>query len=563
VDRKNFTANTAFLVLPILRFGRFVLSPTESYFANQITDVSGALLFARQLKSMNMLLDIQTTTGAPEGYSVMNAQRVVLGFNTVILWLLTKVASPHGAIALFCIIGLTITGLAAKWIATEFGISRTVGLICGLLAQSLPWILEKSTNHITYMFSGLVLVPIGLSLRSISQRCTSKHLLQIACFSLLCLSVDPYLGIYSIIGSTLGLVVTNHPSRLSRLLGFAFAVLIIIGISFDSSTFSIGNEIVRTLNARGMNKDDLFFFGSVTDYLTPQPGNLFFGGRKMSEVDRDFLADYVNYFGSLNLILFAGGLVTALRSSSRQWKTLSLVMLFFLVASLKFTISRWTWIPAQSLWLIAPGLRVVSRYGIVAQLIGLIFVAKAVDTFLGNLDHRPRKRLVSAVLVLCISIVDLNPLAQLNSEVNTASFSSLSRELRRTDILAILPDNPARTSRWVGFASLVPSKITNSELDATTLESLSKMIEISDYQAAWCEANRLETTHLLLVEDLAGGAVPNWEPSTENFRIKNSSYFTEVARAESPIFHPNYQVNVVLYRVEQINEGQLRMCGST
>jgi hypothetical protein len=534
--------------LPILRFGSQFFEKGPNYFGNQVTDVSGALLLARQLDSMGSLFESQTITGAPNGYSIVGPLRLILAFNTGFLWSATRFVSPTNALALYCLLGLFVTGIAARWFARTLGISETGSLICGVLAQALPWLTEKSANHVTYTYCGLVLIPVGLSLKALNSTSTLKFIMIISTAAG-CLTIDPYLGVFSLLASYLTIAFGHSNVRIRRFAWILSVIVIFAGVLFDQRSLGFLDALVKTLNSRGLGKNELIMPGKLLDYVTPQPGHLIFGGRKMTEIDRDFLADYVNYFGFINLALAAIALVLTYKHKDRSWRTLSYVALSFVVLSLEFNIQEWSWMPASSLWLIAPGLRVVSRFGLVAQLIATVFTARGIDWILGRISYKHFTRPAVACVILLASLVDTDPLTGLHNRANTESYSDLGSNLTDSDIVAILPDGPYRTTRWIGLASLIESKTTNSEIDSSILQSLTALVRDQQFVEAWCEAQRLGITHILLVRGAEVGAIPGWETESSKLKLDDPSKFLWIADAISPVLHPEYQVKVSLYEV--------------
>jgi xanthosine utilization system XapX-like protein len=545
--------------LPLLRFGFQFLEKSPDYFGSQVTDVSGALLFARQLDSMGSPFENQTITGAPLGYPILGLLRLVLGFNTTFLWSLTRLTSPANALALYCLLGLLITGIATRWTARMLGASETGSLICAILAQSLPWLTEKSANHVTYCYCGLVLIPIGLTLRTVDSISISKFIGSIVA-AICCLVIDPYLGVFALLGILLTIAFGHSSRSLRRGVQIGLVIAIVAGTFLDRGSLGAVDLLIKQLNSRGLGKDELILPARLSDYVTPQPGHLIAGGRNMSEVDRDFLADYVNYFGLVNLLLATLGIAISYRLKDHKWRTLSFVMLFFVIMSLQFNIGKLSWMPASSLWIIAPGLRVVSRYGLVAQLIAVVFLAIGIDWLLIKITYKQFMRPALVCAILIGSLVDTDPLLSLGDRANSESYSNLGSRLTNGDIVAILPDGPSRTSRWVGLASLLNSRISNSEIDSSILESLTEFVRNRQFEDAWCEAQRVGSTHILLVQGAEVSDIPDWEIDSSNLELEDPSLFSEVAQAISPVFHPEYQVKVSLFKIVKNQDRRSTLC---
>jgi hypothetical protein len=125
---------------------------------NQLTDLDGAIWFARALRNMPFPWSESVMTAAPTGESIWRWQTMTQALQVVSLWGFTRVLEPAHAVNVFVLLGWIVTGIAGYLLARSVGAGVFIALGAGVLCQMLPSIPTMASNFTSYVYVGVPLL---------------------------------------------------------------------------------------------------------------------------------------------------------------------------------------------------------------------------------------------------------------------------------------------------------------------------------------------------------------------------------------------------------------------
>lgn len=380
------------------------------------SDVQGTVFRAMQLSEMPTPWSRSYLLAAPEGEGFWNLTTLPSAFKWLALWISTRFLDPISAVNMWIVLAWVISGIGVYLVGRQLGASTIASIAAGIMGQSLPWLQEKAGSHTSLMLSGGVLICYYFALQLQDRRTnwtTGRWLMSLIALA----SLDPYLFSFGIIGSLTILL----SSRLISARGVAVALIVfsILILARDRVAETISGVLLgqslpganRQLRIAEPSEVD-FWTSSLTDYVRPHTDHLFLPMPWYRSIEIDFAQDFVNYSGLILLAIGAIGVYFSLRSGKRK-AALAMLMVLIL-ACLVSTVSYVELLneriagPASVASLFQPGLRVFSRWGLIAQFILASFSAVTLSKVM--LGGRLRTgRYAFGALIVTIALLDLNP----------------------------------------------------------------------------------------------------------------------------------------------------------
>jgi hypothetical protein len=439
-----------FSVYPVLFMFPALFSSDTIMAKKTFSDVGHYVWVAQQLEKMNFPWSHNFMINAPDGVAFWNPAAFVNGAYWMVLWFLTRFVTPIVAINVTLVAGWILSGVSAYIFARRLSATYAGAIIAGLSLQMLPWFREKILAHPLYVFW---FVPIFVLMFSIDfiRNVTFRNLVILASALIGTFFVDLYWFWYSIDLVVVVFIVNffHIIRQVRRWLHWQQAIAVLGAISFPSSVFFAYRFLQRQTRSDTTWERPLeiasaefvdIFQGSLLRFVTPHPEHLLFPNDFLFGVGRE---DAVNYVGISLLILGAGVLAFMYRDSCRR-EILTVVALvgfaaWFTLPTDFMVLGVNLGFPADILRVVNPGIRVFSRFGMIAQAMLCIVAGVTVSKILGLFRNR---KLLGAVILILISI-DLNPISRRLSSAVFADYEVVRKELaidKRSVTLELWPD---------------------------------------------------------------------------------------------------------------------------
>ena len=390
----------------------------------EATDLNGTVFQAQILKNMVYPWSSNQMFNAPVGESFWNIFAVPQSIHWGALWSLTRFLSPVQAVNFWLLIGWLLSGLAAYLLARYMRVSILGSVFAGLLVEILPWVREKASAHMAYVFLCVPLFAVLLALRHFDNP-SKRSLVSIIGYLGLVFFFDLY-WFYFVLLTFFLVAVFNLQGIHSRFkrqskrfkltvygvvtsASFFAMALILLFQNLTTSDRAFGRPLEPTTNSY----IDLFN-GSVTRFIVPWSDHFlvrsgFFTSEKLN-------SDAVIYGGLLIIGISVIGVMYRVgdrKAFNKDQATILLVAVSFLsltipsrVSVLNLEIST----PVSLLKYLMPGVRHFGRAGMVTQALLCVFCAVVIDqlwTFSGSILIK--KTFICVVMALCI--IDLSPLS--------------------------------------------------------------------------------------------------------------------------------------------------------
>ena len=485
----------------------FMFVPLTSSAITQVgrgtSDINGAILRAQVLATMQWPWSETSLVGGPAGESFWNLWTLKNPILWIALWLPSQVLSPDSAVALLVIVGWIVTGLGVYLVARRLGASQVTATLSGVIGQMLPWMQEKAAAHLTYMFSGLILVGMVAAADCVV-RSNRRTILVLLSTNICALGVDLYLFYFTLIGQV---VVWLFLTRRTFIRGAIVGLLVAIGTLAVVIRLALANHaeffplLVKSAPAILTGRpwiatpDTIKFWTSdLIDYIRPHPYHMIFDYPWRRAIEIDFISDHVNYLGVVVLALSVVGVVVALRTSSRRTACAFLAAAgIFILLSINFPLVGLG--VAELVSVFTPGARVYSRAGLPAELIAAAFCAVALDAIVRRIKSK-RVGMGLTLSIFVLAVLDLNPLGGSKPVRERAAYetfrTALTQVIYEPSVL-ILPTD----IRWYVDGSFLDSNLVNSFSNSERLDFLTDK-QLSTPESLFCSIVPTGATHVLL-----------------------------------------------------------------
>ena len=410
----------------------------------EATDLNGTVFQAQMLKNMAFPWSTNQLLNAPTGERFWNVFAVPQAIHWGALWSLTRFLSPVLALNYWLLIGWIISGISAYVLARYIKVSVYGSLVAGLLVEMLPWLREKASTHMAYVFLCVPLFAVLLALRHFDDP-SKRSFLSIIGYLGLIFFFDLY-WFYFVLMIFCLIAIMNIKSIFSRFKGLPSRLkLTISGIASAGIVASLGLlALVKNLTTADQafgrplepttNRYIDEFNGSITRFIVPWSDHFLVrnGFLASQKVDND----RVIYGGLIIILLSITGLL--LKTLKNRSQSLHINRIFLLATCFIFlTIpsSIWTPIgqiptPISLVKYLVPGMRRFARSGLITEALLCILAAATID----SLYRLNRKSFVKTSLIIVITglcIIDLSPLSLRDARSAYSEFESIREALSR------------------------------------------------------------------------------------------------------------------------------------
>jgi hypothetical protein len=405
------------------------------------SDILGTVRQSQILNAMDWPWSQNLMDNAPHGSAYWNLPAMVQGVNWVAIWLLNFVLHPIQAVTWWVWIGWVLSGLSVYWLAKKIGANEFGAMCAAIFFEMLPWVREKASTHIAYVFVCIPIVVILLLFRY-DEKSTKLRLLSLLLFVATIVFFDLYwfyfsctvVVLYAIFRFKKIVRVFFESRRSFKVMVLGVLVTLLIGCAIVF--YTLKNLLISTgssslLNVWSLDFIDLFqsplwFFVRPTSYHLISP---------LPNADVVSVEDIVHYTGLLVAVLASGVLVLGIKTRT-SWVDHRRVFLwacalFFALLTLPSKVNVFgldVSTPVSFYRYLTPGIRVYSRGGLIVEALICVMAGLYISCIAGSGQRHARRRLVAAAIVLLV-IVDLNPFGGRNTNSDFANYSKIRTEL--------------------------------------------------------------------------------------------------------------------------------------
>jgi hypothetical protein len=414
-----------------------------------ISDMNGTILLAHQIKSMRFPWSATSWLGYPDESNFWIFTRFSQSIHWIVLYFLTRLFTPYFSVNLVLLIGWTLTGLLAYFVAREIGLDKLVSVFVGLASQSLPWMREKIEEHLSYVYVAVPLLVV-LCLLRFAKNPTFKNSFFLVSSLALAFTFDLYwfyFSFYVVLISFLFLYWKEFLNlRLSIQIGLIamFGLIVIIFARSINTMLSFASASTAQIVSRKVGVPDWQFVfdysGLLTDFLIRDQSNSSFASS--FELGRG--SDNVFYAGiSLLVLSFFGFTHLIKKLNSGISKVLISSFVFTLLLSIRTIDLGFVSIPAMNQFLkfIMPGARVFLRSGLITEALLVVVAGLGIQQILAKIDRSSNKVLFTFAVALIV-MIDLQPFANRNLYDDGERIEEHSRFMSSSETGALLNAHP-------------------------------------------------------------------------------------------------------------------------
>jgi len=410
----------------------------------EATDLNGTVFQAQMLKNMAFPWATNQLLNAPTGESFWNVFAVPQAIHWGALWSLTRFLSPVLAVNFWLLIGWILSGVSAYVLARYIKVSVYGSLVAGLLVEMLPWLREKASTHMAYVFLCVPLFALLLALKHFDHP-SKRTLISIIGYISLIFFFDLY-WFYFVLMIFCLVAITNI-----KAIHFRFRVLSARDktIIFGTITTVILAALVLMLIVRNLTIanqesgrslvptkssyiDELN--GSVSRFIVPWSDHFLVrsGLLQREKINNDS----VIYGGILVIGISLLGLGICLIGKTKRDKhflRMFGIAASFLLLTVPTKIST-PFIefnsPVVFVKYLMPGVRHFARAGIVTEALLCVLAAAAIDS-LYWLNRKSLVKTCAIIVIAGLSIIDLSPLSLKEARSAYSEFEGIREVLSR------------------------------------------------------------------------------------------------------------------------------------
>ena len=427
---------------PTLYLGQ-ALVPGTSFLpaTSKYSDLLGTIRQSQILNAMDSPWSTNLMDNAPEGIPYWNLPAMVQGVNWVAIWLLNLVLPPIQAVTWWVWIGWVLSGLSVYWLSKKIGTNEFGAVCAAIFFQMLPWVREKASTHIAYVFVCIPVIVILLLFR-FDEKSTKLRLLSLLLFVATIGFFDLYWFYFSCTVIVLYVLfrfkkivkVFIESRRVFKVavLGVSIALFTAGAITF----YALKSRLVATGSSSLLNvwsidfidqfQSPLWFFVRPTAYhlLSPLPNP-----------DVVSVEDIVHYTGLLLAVLASGVFVHGIKTRTfwvdHRRAFLWVCALFFALLTLPSKVNFFGMdvsTPVGFYRYLTPGIRVYSRGGLIVEAVICVMAGLSISCIVGSGQRHARRRVVATAIALLV-VIDLNPFGGRNTNSDFANYSRIRTEL--------------------------------------------------------------------------------------------------------------------------------------
>lgn len=398
---------------------------------------------AQSLERMPLPWSINHMVNVPNGAPFWSLSFVVNGVLWLSLWIETRFIPPMLAFNILIWSGWVLSGLAAFALAKYLGSSILGAISAGLFVESLPWMREKVLTHFEYTFFCMPLFIVLLTLRWVDFP-SRKRLAQLVSFQIFLFFFSLYwFYMCAVVVAVILLVNIKTCWRVLRKLSvvsqtslfmLASSIPISVKLLYEYLRRSTLNKPIWERPLEIVNRDFLDSFnGPITRFIRPHTTHLLFP--QHLSISNGSIEDTVNYVGVIVLVLALFAVAYFIKNKNRSdvrhvFSVLAVVIVTGLLTLPTYAGAVFGVLPGPARYLrfLMPGTRVFARFGMITEVLICVLAGLAISRFAMSRRHR-LLRTALAVLLVCVAIVDLNPLGRREVDRDYRAYESIRQAL--------------------------------------------------------------------------------------------------------------------------------------
>ena len=524
----------------------------------EATDLNGTVFQAQMLKNMALPWSSNQLLNAPTGERFWNVFAVPQAIHWGALWSLTRFLSPVLALNYWLLIGWVLSGVSAYVLARYIKISVYGSLLAGLLVEMLPWLREKASTHMAYVFLCVPLFAVLLALKHFDNS-SKRSLLSIIGYIALIFFFDLYwfyfvLMIFCLMAiMNIKLIFSRFKALPSRLKLTIFVIasagvvsslgLLVLVKNLTTADQAYGRPLEPSTNSY---IDE--FNGSITRFIVPWSDHFLvhYGLIRREKINNDS----VIYGSVLVIVISLLGLGIYLVEKTKRDKYFLRIFgiaASFLLLTMPTKIS--TPIvdlnsPVVSIKYLMPGVRHFSRAGIVTEALFCVLAAAIIDSFY----RLNRKSLIKTSLIVVIAglcMIDLSPLTLREARSAYSEFEGIREALSKEDSPVLYSFSP-----YFDAGNYLDVKQVRSTYDHDWNSDFEVQAALGDANFAAYLASR-GVTHVLIPDQAAnsGSYIAKWGTSSSIYLEFPATLFERIPT--SPNGNPT-----ILYEIRNGSGGK-------
>lgn len=320
----------------------------------------------------------------------------------------------------------------------------------GILVQSLPWIREKATEHVSYVWLAVPLAVVLFCIRVLKNP-SQKNIIWLAALLLCSGFFDIYWFQFSLVSVLITLfvfsiVVFRNKSKI-------LASVTILGLTIGLTVLYFFVPVIYQRIELANNSTNLGRFKIVSDEILSS-----FSADPIDYLNRNplkptFVSNYFDpghgsdnvFYVGLSVLFFAtAGVVTLFKKGLTAIHLLALTLLiaFFLLSLGRFNLGIIEVPPLNQIarnFLI--GVRVYLRSGLIAQCILALFAIEGISVFIRMLSKQ-RTRSLYLLIVISVLALDLNPMGGRQIYRESKKFENFTQIIDSAQSVSLLNSNP-------------------------------------------------------------------------------------------------------------------------
>jgi hypothetical protein len=430
------------LLYPTVFLGQSLLPGSNVLLASsRNSDILGTVRQSQILSAMDWPWSANLMDNAPNGIPYWSLSAMVQGFNWVAIWLLNLVLPPIQAVTWWVWIGWVFSGLSVYWLAKKIGANEFGAVSAAIFFEMLPWVREKASTHIAYVFICIPVIAVLLLFRY-EEKSTKLRLFSLLLFVVTVGFFDLYwfyfsctvIVLYAILRFKKIVKVFIESKRAFKVVVLGISITLFTGCAIVFLTLK--SRLVATGSSSLLNvwnldfidqfQSPLWFFIRPTSYhlLSPLPNP-----------DVVSVEDIVHYTGLLIAVLASVVFIHEVKTRSlwvdHRRVFLWVCALFFALLTLPSQVNVFgvdISTPVSFYRYLTPGIRVYSRGGLITEALICVMAGFSISWIAGSGQRNTRRKLAATAIVLLV-VIDLNPFGGRNLNSDFANYSRIRNVL--------------------------------------------------------------------------------------------------------------------------------------
>jgi len=434
------------------------------------SDINGAYATARYLDQMTFPWSKNLMLNGPNGEVFWSLPSISQAIPNLIVWVFTRFLPAFPAVAAFIIVGWMFTGIMVYLLILKVGGTRNTALIGAFACEMLPWLRERVLAHTSYVWIGIPLLVIYVTLSFIDDF-RFKNLILVVLALVGTAFFDIYWFWFSFWAVILLLLLNSkrvmceiqqHGNILKYTISVSPVVLLTLGITiyqYVNRAMSSSGSSIRPLEIASRAAVDEYN-GSVLRLLRPDYSHTIFPRLTGAIAPHDD----VNYVGVIVFFLAILGFVHGFIRSNRHIKYVSVISIVFLALSIPTqvrisTLDVPTLVDAARFAM--PGVRRFTRATMISEALACVALGYVLSVFFHKYKFRPTTEYSLLFVLLVLIALDLNPTSRRYINHDVLEWNLVNEVLQQTALPVVYAPSPQENRGYFPTHYLDASMVGN------------------------------------------------------------------------------------------------------